>query len=203
MSTCGHGSDGDANRVIGLTGGIGVGKSTVASRLGELGATVVDCDDLGRQVVEPDGGAYDALVTEFGQGILQDDGRLDRAKMAGVVFNDPDALAKLNTITHPAIDAEIENCIAAAAGPVVLDMAVLVETELGAGLYTEVLVVEAPIEQRLSRLRRTRNMTDEQSQARIANQATDEERRSVADHIIVNDSSLSELLARVDSFWGG
>ena len=88
-------------RVVGLTGGIGVGKSTVAARFVELGATVVDCDELGRQVVEPGGGAYEGLVAHFGRQVLQTDATLDRVKMAAIVFTDPEALRQLNALTHP------------------------------------------------------------------------------------------------------
>jgi len=189
-------------KVIGLTGGIGVGKSTVAAELARLGATIVDCDGLGRVVVEPDGRAYEALVERFGTEILDDDGAVDRAALASVVFSDPDALAALNANTHPAIDAEITDAIAAATTPVVvLDMAVLVETDLGAGQYDEVLVVEAPVEDRLARLAGDRHMPEDQARARMANQADDETRREVADHVIVNDGDLDQLVASVRGFW--
>ncbi|MEM7275301.1 MAG: dephospho-CoA kinase [Actinomycetota bacterium] len=190
-------------RVIGLTGGIGAGKSTVAAILAELGATIVDCDDLGRLVVEPDGRAYPALVEHFGKDILAPDGRVDRPALGGLVFDDPDALAALNAITHPAIDIEIAQAITEAqTEPIVLDMAVLVETRLGAGQYDEVLVVEAPIAARLDRLRSTRGMTDEQSRARMANQADDAQRRAVADHLIVNDGGQDDLRRTVLAWWG-
>ena len=193
---------GPGPRVIGLTGGIGAGKSTVAAELARLGATVVDCDQLGRVVVEPGGRAYDALVERFGSEILQDDGSVDRPALASVVFADPDALADLNGITHPAIDAEIADAIAEAGTPtVVLDMAVLVETELGAGQYREVLVVEAPEAIRLERLARDRGMPDDQARARMANQADDEARRAVADHVIVNDGDRETLVAAVGRYW--
>lgn len=189
-------------RVIGLTGGIGVGKSTVAALLEERGATIVDCDALGRLVVEPDGRAYQAVIDRFGADIVQADGQLDRAALASIVFGDEAELAALNAITHPAIDHEIADRIAAASTDiVVLDMAVLVETELGAGQYGEVLVVEAPIDDRLTRLRDDRGMTDEQAMARITSQADDEQRRAVADHIIVNDGSPAALAQQVDVFW--
>jgi len=189
-------------RVIGLTGGIGAGKSTVATELGRLGATIVDCDGLGRIVVEPDGRAYEALVERFGTDILNDDGTVDRAALASVVFADPGALAALNAITHPAIDAEIAAAIAEATTPVVvLDMAVLVETELGVGHYDEVLVIEAPVEDRLARLANDRQMPEDQARARMANQADDEARRAVADHIIVNDGDVERLVDAVRTFW--
>lgn len=189
-------------RVIGLTGGIGVGKSTVAAELERLGATIVDCDGLGRVVVEPDGLAYGPLVEHFGRGILQADGRLDRPQLASRVFGDPEALGELNAITHPAIDVEIARSIAAADTPtVVLDMAVLVESDLGKGQYTEVLVVEAPLEVRLERLARDRGMPEDQARARIASQVGDAERRAVADHVIVNDGSVDDLRAAVERYW--
>lgn len=193
---------GPGRRVIGLTGGIGAGKTTVATRLAELGATVIDCDALGRLVVEPDGSAYPALVDRFGVEVLLPDGRLDRAALASRVFDDPVALADLNAITHPAIDVEIADRIAAAATQaVVLDMAVLVESDLGRGLYGEVLVVEAPLEVRLNRLTTERGMTEAEARSRIASQATDCQRRAVADHVIVNDGSIDELTAAVDRYW--
>ena len=193
---------GGRRRVIGLTGGIGVGKSTVAAELARLGATVVDCDDLGRVVVEPGGRAYNPLVERFGSEILQPDGRLDRAELASRVFGHPEALADLNAITHPAIDVEIAAAIAAAATEVVvLDMAVLVESDLGAGQYDGVLVVEAPLEQRLDRLANDRGMPEEQARARIASQAGDDDRRAVADHVIVNDGSIDELVVAVRRYW--
>lgn len=192
----------DERRVVGLTGGIGVGKTTVAAELARLGATIVDCDALGRVVVEPGGLAYGPLVERFGTGILQEDGTLDRPGLASVVFGDPAALADLNAITHPAIDVEIARSIADAPTPtVVLDMAVLVESDLGKGQYDEVLVVEAPIEVRLERLGLDRGMPEEQARARIASQADDADRRAVADHVIVNDGSVAELRAAVERYW--
>ena len=189
-------------RVIGLTGGIGVGKSTVAALLAEHGATIVDCDDLGRLVVEPGGRAYQPLIDTFGTDIIGEDGRVDRPKLGAIVFNDQSALSKLNAVTHPAIDAEIADCIrAATSDPVILDMAVLTESNLGSGQYGEVLVVEAPMEDRLRRLGETRAMTDEQAMARINSQATDEQRRAIADYLITNDGTEADLRSTVEAFW--
>lgn len=189
--------------VIGLTGGIGVGKTTAAAILAELGAVVVDCDQLGRDVAAANGAAYAGIVERFGPGIVGDDGELDRAALASLVFNDPDALADLNAITHPAIDREIERRIAENDGstPVVLDMAVLVESDLGAGLYDEVLVIEAPLEARLARLREQRGMAPADARARIASQASDAERRAVADHVIVNDGDRDALCTALTRWW--
>ncbi len=189
-------------QVIGLTGGIGVGKSTVAALLADKGATIVDCDGLGRQVVQPGERAYQAVIDRFGTEIVQPDGQLDRAKLGSVVFSDPAALADLNSITHPAIDLEIADAIAeATTSTVVLDMAVLVETSLGQGQYESVLVVEAPLEDRLQRLEATRGMSRDDAMARIANQADDEQRRAVADRVISNGGTEAELAAEVDRFW--
>ncbi|MEM7323937.1 MAG: dephospho-CoA kinase [Actinomycetota bacterium] len=189
-------------RVIGLTGGIGVGKSTVAAMLAERGATIVDCDDLGRQVVEPDGRAFGPLVETFGPGILGPDGRVDRPALGAIVFTDPGALATLNEVTHPAIDVEIGLAIDAAAGrPIVLDMAVLTESDLGKGHYHEVLVVEAPLAVRLERLRTNRGMAEEQAMARIISQATDAQRRAIADHLLMNDGTEADLRAAVGALW--
>ncbi len=189
--------------VIGLTGGTGVGKSTVAGVLAELGAVIVDCDQLGRDVAEPGGRAHDAIIDRFGPGIRRPDGSLDRPALGAIVFNDADALADLNALTHPAIDAEIDAAIDAA-GPdavVVLDMAVLVESNLGAGRYQEVLVIEAPLADRLDRLANQRGMAPDDARARIASQATDEQRRAVADAVIVNDATPVELRQRVTTWW--
>lgn len=187
--------------VVGLTGGIGTGKTTVAGLLGARGAEVVDCDGLGRLVVEPGGRAYDAVTTHFGPGVVQADGRLDRAALAAIVFNDPAALAQLNGLTHPAIDAEIAERIAGASAPVVvLDMAVLVETSLGAGQYEVVVVVEAPLALRLDRLEQ-RGLARADAEARIASQATDEQRRAVAHHLLCNDGDLTALDRQVEHLW--
>ena len=190
-------------RVVGLTGGIGVGKTTVATALTELGAVVIDCDALGRLVAEPGGRAHEAIVDRFGPDIRQADGSLDRAKLGSIVFGDADALADLNAITHPAIDAEIDLRIADADPDdvVILDMAVLVESQLGQGRYDYVLVVEAPLEQRLERLALTRGMSAADAQARIDSQASDEQRRAVADAVVMNDKTPEVLSERVREWW--
>jgi dephospho-CoA kinase len=183
--------------VLGLTGGIGSGKTTVASMLAERGATVIDCDAIGRQVYEPGHRAHDDVMARFGT--------IDRPSIARVVFADPAALADLNAITHPAIDAEIADRIAALAllhptGVVVLDMAVLVETSLGAGSYESVLVVETPLPVRLERLAQ-RGLSAPDARARIANQASDVERRARADWVVTNGGSLADLDAQVAALW--
>jgi dephospho-CoA kinase len=188
--------------VVGLTGGIGTGKTTVAQLLGEMGATVVDCDALGRQVVEPGGRAYAGVVDRFGPEVVGADGRIDRPALAAVVFGDTSALADLNRITHPAIDAEIAARIASApdGSIVVLDMAVLVETDLGKGQYEVVVVVEAPLDVRLRRLA-ARGISETDARARIASQADDTARRAVGDIFLRNDGGRDELADAVAELW--
>jgi dephospho-CoA kinase len=189
--------------VIGLTGGIGTGKTTAATILAGLGAVIVDCDQLGRDVARSDGAAFGGIVERFGPDIVGPDGELDRAGLGAIVFNDPVALTDLNSITHPAIDAEIASAVRAAppGSVVVLDMAVLVESDLGAGQYNQVLVVESPIEQRLERLATQRNMSPADANARIDSQASDSERRAVADDVVVNDGSHDDLEAALTEWW--
>ena len=188
--------------VVGLTGGIGSGKSTVASMLAARGAVVVDCDAIGRQVIEPRGRAYERVIERFGREIVRDDGHIDRAALAAIVFRDEASLAALNAISHPAIDAEIAERIAAAPTDtiVVLDMAVLVETNLGAGQYDKVVVVEAPLAVRLARLKQ-RGMSEDDARARVASQASDEQRRAVADFIVDNGGDLDALRIEVGALW--
>lgn len=192
-------------RVVGLTGGIGVGKSTAAAVLAHLGAVIVDCDQIGRDVARSDGAAYAGMVQRFGPGVVGADGEIDRPALAAIVFNDPAALSDLNAITHPAIDAVIAERIADAPADatVILDMAVLVESDLGKGQYAEVLVIEAPLEDRLERLSQQRGMDPADARARIASQVSDDERRAVADHVVVNDGDVSVLRERLEAWWAG
>lgn len=192
--------------VIGLTGGIGSGKSTVAGLLAEHGALVVDVDAVGREVIAPGGRAEAGVLAEFGSGIAGDDGHIDRASLAREVFGRPEALARLTAISHPAINAELAARLAVAPADaiVVLDMAILVESNLGkladGGGYTKVVVVEAPTELRVERAV-ARGMQADDVRARIASQATDAQRRAVADAVIANDADREILAARVDALW--
>jgi dephospho-CoA kinase len=187
---------------IGLTGGIGSGKSSVARRLAELGALVIDADLVAREVVEPGTDGLRAVAAEFGAGVLDAEGRLDRPALAAIVFGDEAARGRLNGILHPRIRARAAERIAAApAGTVVVqDVPLLVETGQ-AGAYDLVLVVEAPPELRVQRLARDRGMPAEQARSRMAAQATDEQRRAAADVVIVNDGTPERLRADVDRFW--
>jgi dephospho-CoA kinase len=191
-------------RIIGLTGGIGAGKSTVAALLSAHGATIVDLDAIGRGVIAPGGRAASAVVARFGTGITGPDGHIDRAALAKVVFGDPAELAALEEISHPAINAELDERLAALPDDavVVLDMAILLGSRLGRDLpsgrgYDTVVVVEAPEATRIRRLVEKRGMTEADARARIAAQPNDAARRAVADHVVVNDGHRGALDAAV------
>lgn len=188
--------------MVGLTGGTGVGKSTVCARLAEAGAIIVDCDQLGRDVVAPGGPALEPLFERFGPTIRTSDDQLDRAALAAIVFNDASALVDLNAITHPAIDRLIVGRVAEAPthAIVVLDLAVLVESTLGQNSYHLVVVVESTVDLRIERLAQ-RGMTADDARARMASQATDAQRRAVAHRIIDNSGDLDDLRTEVDALW--
>lgn len=192
--------------IVGLTGGIGSGKSTVAGLLAARGATVIDIDALGREVIAPGGRAEAAVLAEFGSAIADERGHIDRRRLADAVFGRPDALARLTAISHPAINAELAERLDALPADtiVILDMAILVESNLGRGdpahAYQRVVVVEAPAEVRVQRAV-ARGMAEPDVRARMASQATDAERAAVADHIIVNDGDLDTLAGQVDALW--
>ena len=186
---------------VGLTGGIGSGKSEVSRRLCGLGAVVVDADAVAREVVEPGTPGLAAVVERFGTSVLGPDGALDRPALAAIVFTDPEARARLDGIVHPLVRARATE-LAAAAPPdavVVHDVPLLVETRQE-GRYDLVLVVEAAPESRVARLVH-RGLSEEDAQARIAAQATDEQRRAAADVVLDNSGTPEELAAQVDRFW--
>jgi dephospho-CoA kinase len=187
---------------VGLTGGIGSGKSEVARMLASHGAVVIDADGLAREVVAPGTPGLGAVVKEFGTQVLGDSGELDRAKLASIVFSDAGARERLNAIVHPLVAdraAELMRDLPSDA-IVVYDVPLLVESHLE-GHYDTVVVVEAPMRVRMDRLVRFRRMTQEEANARIAAQASDEERRAVADIVIVNAFSLVELRREVAQLW--
>ena len=186
---------------IGLTGGIGSGKSTVAALLAARGAVVVDADRIAREVVEPGTPGLAAVVRAFGPGVLTSDGALDRAALAAIVFADQEARARLDGIVHPLVRARAEEVVAEAPpdAVVVQDVPLLVETGQ-AGRYDLVLVVEADLETRLARLV-LRGLTEEDARARIAAQATDEQRRAVADVVLDNSGTPDALAAQVERLW--
>jgi dephospho-CoA kinase len=186
---------------IGLTGGIGSGKSTVSRLLADHGAVIVDADAIAREVVEPGTPGLAAVVEAFGPSVLAADGSLDRPALADVVFADPEARRRLDAIVHPLVRARAGE-LAAAAPPdavVVHDVPLLVETGQAAA-YDLVLVVEADPETRVARLVQ-RGLTAEDARARIAAQATDEQRRAVADVVLDNSGTPEQLADQVDRFW--
>ncbi|WP_413449960.1 dephospho-CoA kinase [Georgenia phoenicis] len=187
---------------LGLTGGIGAGKSTVARELERLGAVVVDADAIAREVVAPGTPGLAAVVAEFGDGVLTPEGGLDRAALGRIVFADPAARARLEEITHPLIAAETARRVAQLpAGTVVVhDVPLIVERGL-ADRYDLVAVVGADEDVRLERLVRERGMSREDALARIGAQATDAERRAVADVWLDNSGSPDALLAQVRELW--
>jgi dephospho-CoA kinase len=186
---------------IGLTGGIGSGKSTVSALLAARGAVVIDADRIAREVVEPGTAGLAAVVEAFGAGVLTGDGSLDRPALAAVVFADPEARKRLDGIVHPLVRARSAELAAAAPDDAVVvhDVPLLVETGQ-AGAYDLVLVVQADPEIRVDRLVR-RGLTEEDARARIAVQATDEQRRAAADVVLVNDGTPEDLAGQVDRFW--
>jgi dephospho-CoA kinase len=187
---------------VGLTGGIGAGKSEVTRRLAELGAVIIDADLLAREVVGPGTSGLDEVVRHFGTGVLGSRSDLDRAALAARVFDDPGERQVLESIIHPrvrSLAAEIE----AAADPdavVVHAIPLLVETGQ-AGAFDLVVVVEAPRPVRLGRLMRDRGMTEEQAQSRIDSQSSARQRVEAADVVIDNTGDLDALRARVDQVW--
>ncbi|HEX5116662.1 MAG TPA: dephospho-CoA kinase [Pseudonocardiaceae bacterium] len=187
---------------VGLTGGIGSGKSTVAGRLAEHGATVIDSDRIAREVVARGTEGLAEIVERFGAGMLTEDGALDRAALAGVVFADDAARNRLNAIVHPRIAARTSALLQAAAPDaiVVHDVPLLVENGMGAA-YHLVIVVDAPVDQRVARLVAGRGMSESDARARMAAQATQEARRAAADVWLDNSGSPDQVLAVVDPLW--
>jgi dephospho-CoA kinase len=186
---------------IGLTGGIGSGKSTVARLLAGRGAHLVDADLLAREVVEPGTPGLAAVVDAFGGGVLSEDGALDRAALAALVFADPGARARLDGIVHPLVRARARELVSALPedAVVVQDIPLLVETGQAAS-FDLVLVVEADLDVRVARLVR-RGLAEADARARIAAQASDEQRRAVADVVLDNSGTPEALAEQVDRFW--
>jgi dephospho-CoA kinase len=187
---------------IGLTGGIGAGKSAVSSRLATHGAVVIDADRLAREVVAAGTPGLAAVVEAFGDGVLAMDGTLDRPALAKIVFADPEARKKLNGIVHPLVGARTYELMQEAGDEaiVVHDVPLLVENGLGPA-YHLVVVVHADEDVRVDRLQRDRGMTEDEARARIGSQATDEQRRAAADVWLENAGSLAELQTAVDALW--
>ena len=187
---------------IGLTGGIGSGKSSVARLLATHGAIVIDSDTLAREALAPGSDGLARVVARFGPGVLTGDGSLDRAGLGRTVFADPEALAALNAIVHPYVRRRSAELMAAAAtdAVVVHDVPLLVENGLQDG-FDLVVVVDAPPETQLARLIGMRGMSEDDALARMAAQAPRETRLAAADHVLDNSGLPTELEAAVSQLW--
>lgn len=186
--------------LVGLTGGIASGKSTVSARLVERGAVLIDADAIARDVVAPGTSGLAAVVDRFGPDVLLGDGSLDRPALGRIVFADAEARAALNAITHPQVAGEIASRLAALAdfpGVVVVDVPLLVEANVDRG-YQAIIVVAAQPEVQLQRLIRDRGMQEADARARITAQASLDQRLARATHVIWNEGTLEDLQARTD-----
>jgi dephospho-CoA kinase len=187
-------------RVIGLTGGIGCGKSLAAQYFAELGALVIDADQLARAAIERGSGGFDEVVTLFGDSILKD-GNIDRKALGQLIFRDPKAKVQLENIIHPFVRREFEGAVASLKGDEVLvyEIPLLVETKAHER-FDVVITVESEMENRIARLR-GRGMHMSEIEGRIAAQASREQRIEVADFLIENDGTEDELLRQVENIW--
>lgn len=191
--------------LIGLTGGIASGKSTVARRLVEHGAVHLDADQLARRVVEPGSACLDAIVREFGEGVLNHDGLLDRQKLGQVVFHDEAARARLNAIVHPAVRELSTRLIAKAEqedpdAVIVYDVPLLVEAQVDHP-FDLVVVTSAPKRTQVKRLVEERGLDPIQAEARVDAQVDDADRRAVADVVIDTGGSLAHTMSQADDLW--
>lgn len=196
--------------LVALTGGIASGKSTVARRLAEHGAVVIDADALVRELQRPGTPVLAAIAAEFGDAVLTSGGALDRGALGALVFGDRERLAALNGIVHPAVRQESQRRFRAAfeADPdavVVYDVPLLAEARGpaadGSSEWDRIVVAHAPADVRVSRMVRHRGMSEDEARARIANQVPDEERLRLADVVIDTSGAIEETLAQTDALW--
>ena len=188
--------------LVGLTGGIGSGKSTVSEMLAARGAVIVDADAIVREIQEPGSPVIDQLVEAFGPSVVDSSGALDRQAMANIVFTDPDALKKLNGIVHPAVGAEMNRRVLdqrETHNVVVLDIPLLTENPRE-GLQARI-VVDVPEELQIARLVEFRGFSEDDARARMSRQATRAERLSKADFVVDNSGTREDLVAQVDALW--
>ena len=191
--------------LIALTGGIASGKSTIARRLAEHGAVVIDADALVRELQQPGQPVLAAIADAFGPSVLAADGSLDRAALGAIVFADRSKLGVLNGVVHPAVKAESQRRFLAAldADPdavVVYDVPLLAEAR-GTAEWDLVVVAHAPADGRVARMVSQRGMSEEEARARVANQVSDEERLALADAVIDTSGTLEQTLAQADALW--
>ena len=190
---------------IGLTGGIGSGKSTAAKILAELGAPIIDADKVGHAIYQPGGPAYQEVIDAFGDGILALDRTIDRSRLGPIVFADPAALRRLNSIVHPKMFTRMGEMVAALrrdgeVRPIVIEAAILIEANWQP-LFNEIWLVTASRERVIERVERDRGMKPAQTEARLKAQLSDEERRKYATAVIRNDGTLDELRDAVNRLW--
>jgi dephospho-CoA kinase len=189
--------------LVGLTGGLGAGKSTVARMLADRGAVLVDADELARRALEPGSRAYQQVCDLFGNEVVTPSGELDRAAIAATVFSDPERRRALESIVHPEVFRMLAETVEARRGSddiIVFDAPLIVETGFHDACDV-VVVVTAPEAERVARVVRDRDMTADQARARIRAQISDQEREAVADVVIHNDGDLAQLEARIDDLW--
>jgi dephospho-CoA kinase len=191
-------------KVIGLTGGIGSGKSTVSQILAELGAVIIDADKVGHEAFKPGTPAWHEVVATFGKEVIAPAGEIDRKKLGSIVFGNPEALLKLNRIMHPKMadmmKAQIDEYRRQGVKMVVLDAAILIEANW-TPLVEEVWLTVAPESKVMERLKKQRGMTEEQTLARIRSQLSTQERMKYAKVVINNDGDIDELRAKVKELW--
>lgn len=188
--------------LVGLTGGIGAGKSTVSAQLAARGAVIIDADAITHELQRPGTPVFEAIVERFGRGVVAADGTLDRPALATIVFNDPDELAALNAIVHPAVGAEIVERLAAESTTdhvVVLDVPLLVES--GRSDMAATVVVDVPPAVAIDRLVHQRGVSEEDARARMSRQTSREERLARADRVIDNSGTRGALEAQIDDLW--
>lgn len=191
--------------LVALIGGIGSGKSTVAAGLAERGAGVVDADAVSREILEPDGAAYQSVVDHFGPGVVRPDRTIDRSALAGIVFGDPGALAMLNQLTHPVIGrvmAERAQALGSNHRIVVLDVALLSIVTTERFRLDAVVAVDTPEDVAVARLVQHRGFSEEDAWARVAAQVDREERRRLADVVVDNSDGQAALQKEIDRVWG-
>ena len=192
---------------IGLTGGIGSGKSTVSKLLAELGAPIIDADKVGHAIYAPDGPAYPDMIAAFGEGILAPDRTIDRKKLGPIVFADPAALKRLNSIVHPKMFARMREMVDAMRTggehkPIVIEAAILIEANWQP-LCNEIWLVVASRERVIERVERDRGLKPEQTEARIRAQLSDDDRRKYATTVVTNNGTIDELRTKVGDLWQG
>jgi len=190
-------------KIIGITGNIGSGKSSVARLLEEKGAVVIDADKVGHEIYAPGTEGWQVLVDNFGAGIVSDTGAIDRKKLSGIVFDNPEAVARLNRILHPLIRKEIEKRIDSlrqkGAKVVVIEATLLIEAGWR-DMVDELWLVTAPVEISIARLK-SRGLSEAEALARLAAQPPPEKKAHLATVIIRNDGTVDELRIKVDSLW--